>query len=51
MRKLTKANLDELATMMPVLSEHEQRIYVGGNILINRNTVRAWLWRTFPSHS
>lgn len=39
MRKLTKANLDELATMMPVLSEHEQRIYVGGDILINRNGV------------
>nr|WP_302830318.1 hypothetical protein [uncultured Bacteroides sp.] len=30
MKKLTKKNLDELAKVMPVLSETEQRSYVGG---------------------
>ena len=32
MRKLTKSNLEELAKVMPVLSEEEQKGYVGGNI-------------------
>jgi hypothetical protein len=30
MRKLTKKTLDDLATVMPVISEDEQRRYVGG---------------------
>jgi hypothetical protein len=30
MRKLTRKNLDELAKVMPVISEDEQRCYVGG---------------------
>ncbi len=31
MRKLTRKNLDELAKVMPVISEVEQRMFVGGN--------------------
>ena len=31
MKKLTRKNLDELAKVMPVLSETEQRMFVGGN--------------------
>jgi len=30
MKKLTRSTLDELAKVMPVLSEQEQRMYVGG---------------------
>ncbi len=30
MRKVTRKSLDELAKVMPVLSEREQRVYVGG---------------------
>jgi hypothetical protein len=30
MRKLTRQSLDELAKVMPVISEDEQRCYVGG---------------------
>jgi hypothetical protein len=30
MRKLTKQSLDELAKVIPVISEDEQRRYVGG---------------------
>lgn len=32
MRKLTRKNLDELAKVMPVISEVEQRMFVGGGI-------------------
>lgn len=39
MRELTKQNLDELAKTMPVLSEQEQRLYVAGGTLINRNGI------------
>ena len=31
MKKLSRKNLDELAKVMPVLSETEQRMFVGGN--------------------
>lgn len=31
MKKLSRKNLDELAMVMPVLSETEQRMFVGGN--------------------
>ena len=31
MKKLSRKNLDELAKMMPVLSETEQRMFVGGS--------------------
>ena len=31
MKKLTRKNLDELAKVMPVLSETEQRMFVGGS--------------------
>lgn len=34
MKKLTKMNLDELAKVMPVLSEVEQRQFVGGDLVI-----------------
>ncbi|RLT78268.1 hypothetical protein [Bacteroides acidifaciens] len=30
MRKVTRQSLDELAKVMPVLSEREQRVYIGG---------------------
>lgn len=34
MKKLTKSSLEELAQTMPVLSEQEQSLYVGGDIYI-----------------
>ena len=30
MRKVTRQSLDELAKVMPVLGEREQRVYIGG---------------------
>ncbi len=30
MRTVTRKSLDELAKVMPVLSEREQRVYIGG---------------------
>ena len=39
MKKLTKGNLEDLAKVMPVLSEEEQKGYVGGNtvnVVMNR---------------
>ncbi|MEG1580475.1 MAG: JAB-like toxin 1 domain-containing protein [Bacteroidaceae bacterium] len=33
MKKLTKSNLEELAKVMPVLSEEEQKEYVGGDLI------------------
>ncbi|MEG1729959.1 MAG: hypothetical protein RR280_10520, partial [Bacteroidaceae bacterium] len=32
MKRITKSNLEELAKVMPVLSEEEQKEYVGGQV-------------------
>lgn len=47
MKKLTKSSLEELAQTMPVLSEQEQSMYVGGDIYIM--DARGNLLRTDPS--
>lgn len=49
MKKLTLKDLQSLAHELPVVSEKEQRVYVGGgtgsnlNPFSEENTVRCWV--------